>query len=288
MPVEAIIAFTRFVNPGGERAGMLRSSGGSSQFLRARRFCHTRFVWLEYHFPDREKGKWMDGNPFQDSPAGDRSDAIAQLYGAECAIRQTLLRVVAAHDEAESWREDGATSMTSWLVAQLGIAHGTAARMVSAGHALEDLPHVARAFGEGRLSWDKARTLSDAATPATDQTLTEQALGLSAAQVQTLTRRLRASEETEANRSRRSVRKWWDRDGQWFNLRARIPGSDGAIVEKAIERAVRQVPRSAHGQIFEPLEMRQADALVEIASTRLGTDPDPDRSSVVVHVDSKP
>jgi hypothetical protein len=227
----------------------------------------------------------MEDNDFESRPTGERSDAILQLHAAECAIRRTLVEVIAAHDRTESWKEDGATSMTAWLAAQLGVAHGSASHMVSVGHALEELPSIAEAFGEGRLSWDKARSLTRFATLNTDETLAEEAQGLSVSQVHTLARRLRDPDDTDKAHAKRSVRTWWDRDRQWFHLHGRIPGADGALVEKALERAESQIPRSAHNQVYEPIDVRLADALVEIASTRLAADPDPDRASLVVHVD---
>ena len=233
----------------------------------------------------KRQGHVMIGNDFESRPAGGRSDAILQLYAAECAIRRTLVEVIAAHDRTESWKEDGATSMTAWLAAQLGVAHGTASQMVTVGQTLEELPSIAAAFGEGRLSWDKTRALTRFATPDTDDAMAAESQGLSASQVNTLARRLRISDETEQSRTQRSVRTWWDPDRQWFRLDGRIPGADGAVVEKALERAARQIPRSVHNQVYEPLDIRLADALVEIASTRLASDPDPDRASVVVHVD---
>ncbi len=231
------------------------------------------------------EGEVVDGNPYESRPAVERSDAIAQLFAAECAIRRTLVEVIAAHDRTESWKEDGATSMSAWLVAQLGVAYGTASQLVSVGAGLEELPTIAKAFGEGRLSWDKVRSLTRFAGPDTEEILAEEAQGLSASQVHTLARRNRAPEEDERTRSRRSLTKWWDRDRQWFHLRGRIPGADGAVVEKALERAERRVPQNADRQIYEDPDVRLADALIEIASGSLASDPDPDRANVVVHVD---
>ncbi len=225
----------------------------------------------------------MHGDDYESRPAGERSDAILQLYAAECAIRRTLVEVIAAHDRTESWKEDGATSMTAWLAAQLGVAHGTASQMVTVGTALENLPSIAEAFGEGRLSWDKTRSLARFATTDTDQALSEEAQGLTASQVHT--RRQRVPDANEQAQTKRSVRTWWDRDRQWFHLHGRLPGADGALVEKALERAEAKVPRSPHNQVYEPIDMRLADALVDIASTQLGSDPDPDRANLIVHVD---
>ena len=227
----------------------------------------------------------MQMSDFESRPAGERSDVVMQLHAAECAIRRTLVEVIAAHDRTESWKEDGAASMTAWLAAQLGVAHGTASQMVSVGAALEELPLIGEAFGEGLLSWDKTRSLTRFASLATDDALAAEAQGLSASQVQTLARRLRNPEVPDTTSAKRSLRTWWDRDRQWFHLNGRIPGADGAVVEKALQRAESRVPLRAHNQVYDPHDMRLADALVEIASTRLGSDPDPDRASVVVHVD---
>ncbi len=193
--------------------------------------------------------------------------------------------MIAAHDRAESWKEDGATSMAAWLAAQLGVGHGTAAQLVSVGESLETLPTIADAFGEGRLSWDKVRSLTRFAGPDDEAALADEAQGLSASQVHTLARRLRAPEGSEKDRTKRSLRKWWDQDRQWLNLHGRIPGAEGAAVEKALDRVANQVPQNAEHQVFEDPDVRLADALVEIASIALATDPDPDRANVVVHVD---
>lgn len=231
------------------------------------------------------QGQVMDSHDFASRPAGERADAIVQLHAAECAIRRTLVELIAAHDRTESWKEDGATSMTSWLAAQLGVAHGTAAQMVSVGAALEDLPAIAGAFGEGLLSWDKTCSLTRLADAHTDHDLAENARGLPAAQVHTLARRLRDSDQSDQAETKRSVRTWWDRDRQWFHLRGRMPGADGAVVEKALERAASRIPRNATNQLYDPIDMRLADALVDIASGHVGSDPDPDRANLVVHVD---
>ena len=245
----------------------------------------ARMVQLSLPRCSQGQGYVMNGYDFESRPAGERSDAILQLYAAECAIRRTLVEVIAAHDRTESWIEDGATSMTAWLTAQLGVAHGTASQMVTVGSALEELPAIAEAFGEGRLSWDKTRSLARFATIENEQALSEEAQGLTAAQVQTLARRMHMPNEADQAHTKRSVRTWWDRDRQWFHLHGRLPGADGALVEKALERAEASVPRSAHNQVYEPIDMRLADALVDIASTRVGSDPDPDRANLVVHVD---
>jgi hypothetical protein len=81
------------------------------------------------------------------------------------------------------------------------------------------------------------------------------------------------------------VRKWWDADREWLHIHGQIPGAEAATVEKALDRAVQRVPQNANHQVYDDQEVRMADALVEIAARSLVGDPDPDRASVVVHID---
>ena len=180
----------------------------------------------------------MQMSDFESRPAGERSDAILQLHAAECAIRRTLVQVIAAHDRTESWKEDGATSMTAWLAAQLGVTHGTASQLVSVGAALEELPSIGEAFGEGRLSWDKTRSLTRFATIETDDALAEEAQGLSASQVQTLARRLRnpaeADKRTPSDRCVRGGTVTASGSTSWTYPRRRwCPGREGARASRS-------------------------------------------------------
>ena len=56
--------------------------------------------------------------------------------------------------------------------------------------------------------------------------------------------------------------------------------TDGATVEKAFSRMTEGAPR-------KQFEQACADALVELSSMRLGSDPDVDRATIVVHVDEE-
>jgi hypothetical protein len=56
-------------------------------------------------------------------------------------------------------------------------------------------------------------------------------------------------------------------------------------VTKALERAADAMPASPDGT-YEAYDQRCADALVELSSARIANDDDPDRATVVVHVDA--
>src|SRR5215469_9610260 len=175
-----------------------------------------------------------DPSSFDDCSPLEVADAIAQLGSAMSAIHRQVLALVALADERGDWREDGANDMAGWLSARLGLRSANAAEWVRVAHALESLPECARAYAEGRLAWDQVRPLTEYATPERDAEQTSDAVGCSAAFLETIARRrLRVSRrEAERQEERRSLRMWQsERDG--FRLAARLPVADGAVVAAA-------------------------------------------------------
>jgi hypothetical protein len=69
-------------------------------------------------------------------------------------------------------------------------------------------------------------------------------------------------------------------------LWGRLPAAEGAVVKAAIDRCADQQPRDPETDRLVPYDQRCADALVELAALRLGADPDPDRATVVCHIDA--
>ena len=68
-------------------------------------------------------------------------------------------------DRREGWREEGATSLESWMVERLGVSVPTARAFAHVGERLFDLPHLAAGLSSGDLSFDKVRAVVDGATP---------------------------------------------------------------------------------------------------------------------------
>ena len=209
------------------------------------------------------------------------------MHALEAAARATMLGFVAAFDRSEAWREDGATSATAWLAYRLGLSHRTAAEWVRLANALNELPRIASAFAEGLLSWDQLRAVVSMATPDSDAEWAERAPTLSAAALEALALQARLvskEADAQAHASRRLT--WrWDHDHQWLRLTGRLPDADGAVVVAALDRLAEQAPDPVTG-VYELHEVRAADALVELASTRLASDSDADRATVVVHVEA--
>ncbi|MGH9189719.1 MAG: DUF222 domain-containing protein, partial [Acidimicrobiales bacterium] len=214
----------------------------------------------------------------------DLAQTIGQLHAAELAIRATLLQVVGTYDERRAWREDGATSMTTWLAMQLAMSHRSASEVVRVARSLPDLPAVAGVFAEGGLSWDQVAAVTRLAGPEDDAALAAEAPAMSAAQLQAAARRVRPPEPEVR---RRCLRIRPQLDSGWVRLSGQLPAADGAVVTTALDRLASQAPPDPVGGLPEPLESRMADALVEMASVRLAADADADRACVVVHVDAE-
>lgn len=215
-------------------------------------------------------------------------DAILQLAAARSAIERVLLDQVAEFDRRRAWRIDGARSMAGWLTTALNVGFGTASRLTETAERLAELPAIAGRLGQGRLSLDQTRELARFATASTDEHLAEEAERLSVRELQHMARRATAvSEETEVEiHQQRRIRWWWDGSGRLLHLDGLLPGADGVVVARALERSAENVPGDPDTGRLDPLEARRADALVAMASQSLGRDSDPDRATVVVHVDA--
>ena len=132
------------------------------------------------------------------------------------------------------------------------------------------------------------------ATPATEARLIAVACGATAAQVERLVRAWReadraAQPDAEKLRlARRMLSTRVDDDGMLV-LRARLTPEVGAVVLRALEAALEQVPVSADDQ-DNGIGQRRADALGLVAESALAGGLDPgtagDRFQVTVHVDA--
>ncbi len=224
---------------------------------------------------------------FSQCPGEELAETIGQLAALESAVHRTLLAAIAAFDRTEAWEADGATSVTAWLTGMLNVSWRTATEWVQMA-ALANLPAIASAYAEGRLSLDQVKALVSFATTDDDAELAEAATGWSAAQTVAVARRARrpSSEEATESHCERSLRMWWGPDRS-LHLRGRLPDAEGAVVASAIERIADQVPPDPTTNGFEPYEARCADALVQLASGGLAADLDPDRATVVVHADAR-
>src|ERR1700680_2076677 len=95
--------------------------------------------------------------------------ALPERRGARAArihaATAELVALSAELDRSGAWAAHGMRSCAHWLI---GVDVQTGAEMVRVGHALKNLPALAAAFEEGRISFDKIRAVTRVATPADD------------------------------------------------------------------------------------------------------------------------
>ena len=215
---------------------------------------------------------------------------IAELSARIDAATYELLCHLHEFDLRHGW--EGWRSCAHWLNWRTGLDLGAAREKLRVAAALADLNHVAAAMARGQLSYSKVRALTRVASPATEARLLAVALCATAAQVERLVRawrRVDRDAQPDAEQvllASRALTMQVDEDGMVV-LRGRLPPEVGALLLRAVEAAMEQVPASADGG--EPtIAQRRADALGLVAESALAGGLDPgnpaDRFQVTVHV----
>ena len=215
---------------------------------------------------------------------------IAELSARIDAATYELLCHLHEFDLRHGW--EGWRSCAHWLNWRTGLDLGAAREKLRVAAALADLNHVAAAMARGQLSYSKVRALTRVASPATEARLLAVALSATAAQVERLVRawrRVDRDAQPDAEQvllASRTLSMQVDEDGMVV-LRGRLPPEVGAVLLRAVEAAMEQVPATADGD--EPTTaQRRSDALGLVAESALAGGLDPgnpaDRFQVTVHV----
>ena len=223
-----------------------------------------------------------------DTPFRDRAAIASELDAAHACVGRAhlkLLRLIAAADRFETWRNSGARDTAHWLGMRYGISQWKARRWIAASHALEVLPRLSDALDTGDLGIDKVVELARFATPENESRLIPWARAVSCGTV-----RHRGDLETKPSiddvretEHARSASWWYFDDGRRFGLEAELPASQGAIVARALERVAETVPTMPDEESDHDAAARRADGLVALCSARVAVDAEPDRATVVVH-----
>ncbi|MEX2392938.1 MAG: DUF222 domain-containing protein, partial [Actinomycetota bacterium] len=184
----------------------------------------------------------MDFSHYEDLSPAELVDLITQLQAVENAVRRSRLAAMAVYDRHECWKDDGATSMSAWMVGQLGYGRDSANEETRVAGAFEELPAVAATFAEGSLSWDQARAATEFVTPETDAHMAAELTKFSAPQVRRMARRFKpvTNEEARTTIEERAVHLRWDVDRSKLRFRGELPAAEGAVLEKALDYLVRK------------------------------------------------
>ena len=223
-------------------------------------------------------------------------DRIAELSARIQAATYDLLCDLRVFDRRHGW--EGFRSCAHWLNWRTGLDLGAAREKLRVVAALADLNHVSAAMACGVLSYSKVRALSRVATPRTEARLLAVACGATAEQVERLVRGWRRVDREQAaagddgaqvRLARRGLSLRVDEDGTVV-LRGRLLPEVGAVVLRALEAALEQVPAAAADGTECTASQRRADALGVVAESALAGKLDPgaagDRYQVTVHVDA--
>ena len=228
----------------------------------------------------------------------------AEIVGEHAAVSRHQRRLFQLILEAEArsiWTSDGHRNLAQWVSAELGISSWHAHRWINAAHALPMLPILDKAFEEAALGVEKVVELCRFITPETEARDIAWAKRVSPAAIRRradIEVRKSLDEVVEADRSR-YLSYWWIDEGRRLELQGHFPAGQGAVIAKALDRMagrlegindddeddVEEIAGDADGQ-NDPeatLDERRADALYALASTRIASDADPDRATVVVH-----
>jgi hypothetical protein len=212
-------------------------------------------------------------------------ERIDACHRRVCADERELFSLISHVDRLELWRDSGARDMAHWLWMRYGTSDWKARRWIASSHALESLPLISEAFSSGVLGIDKVVELTRFAAPETERRLIPWARRVSCGAIRhkgDLSLRRSREEIVDVERSR-SLTWWYDDEGKRFAMRADLPAHQGAVVANALERVAGSLPVMPGEDDRWCRDARMADALVGLCSTRISSDPDPDRATVVIH-----
>ena len=232
-------------------------------------------------------------NPQQPPDLDLLGDRIAELSARIQAATYELLCYLREFDRQHGW--EGFRSCAHWLNWRTGLDLGAAREKLRVAAALAELNHLSAAMACGRLSYSIVRALTRVATPATEARLVAVACCATGAQVERLVRGWRQADREaqpdaeQVRLARRTLSTRVDDDGMLV-LRARLTPEVGAVVLRAVEAALEQVPPAAEGDEASSAQ-RRADALGLVAESALAGGLDPgspgDRFQVTVHVEAE-
>jgi Domain of unknown function (DUF222) len=162
---------------------------------------------------------------------------ICSLAGRLASLTREWLVLVGEFDRRKGWAQWGIKSCAHWLSWACSVTPGAAREYVRVAAALAGLPLLDAAFGAGRLSYSKVRAVTRVAGRVSEQTLLEQALVHTAAQLERVVRGYRRADGAGVEQQRRRRAQWFfDEDGMLV-LTARLPADEGGIVVAALEQA---------------------------------------------------
>ena len=202
--------------------------------------------------------------------------------------RVELLRSLAPYDDYGHWAASGAASCAHWIADTLDVAVGTAREWLRIAHALTQLPTVASAFTEHRLSYAAIRTLTRIAVDHPDHAddLVTLAVGVPARDLAPILAAWCAANEDDETRDRRHHRHTHlairtEPDGMavlTLALPAISMGAVGAAIDARVMQGITQAPAHERNSLGHQRALAFLDLLTN-HNTTVDTE-------IVVHIRS--
>ncbi len=211
---------------------------------------------------------------------------VCTLAGQIAAATCRFVLLIAELDRREAWKEWGCRSMAHWLSWKCALSLTAAREHVRVGRALESLPLITAAFGDGRLSYSKVRALVRVAKPEREAELIQFAETATASQLErtvgTYTRQCVDRDAERENLDRVRLRLYDNGDGT-VDIAGRLTHEQYALLKQALEAADKLVPRDES----DSAESRRANALEVVARSFLAGNTDRVPTEVVLEVNDE-
>ena len=191
------------------------------------------------------QGRTPDRHAFEhgDMPSIDDLDvAIRKLARQMNMETYRMLVLVREFDDRMGWQKWSTRNCAEWLAWRCDLSLSAAREKVRTAHALREMPAIAAAFAEGRLSYSKVRALTRVVEYHDEETLLAYALRVSAEQVEERCREIR---NASPERSGAAAWRAWEhrslivsRDPArgMLKITVEMPIEDGEVVVNAVER----------------------------------------------------
>ena len=237
-------------------------------------------------------------------------EQVAERMGVLNAVTAQLVALIGEAIATGAWEGHGIRSPQHWVMLHCGVSSARAGALVTMARKLPTLPGTRAAFAGGELSEDQTRAVAAHTPPKREEEVLAWARYMTVPQLRRTLATLPADEDepdsgdgdAAADRpddpngetaDRRTVRFGFRDDGRWW-MHALLPGEEGAVVQRALERA-----RDAEFRLRHPdaetgtgdrSDVAWPDALLRLADAGLA-DLQPDgrpgeRYQVLVHVDA--
>ena len=215
-------------------------------------------------------------------------EAMDHFAGLVSAGWGRVCELIAEVDVRQSWMADGARSLIDWVCVRLRVRHQTAVQLVGVARRLVDLPLLAEMLGSGVLSLDQVDAISRIATPDTEADVIAETSGLSIPMLYRRARRHQgvSKEEERSVWERRQLLRQWNLDESELRFRGRLPAAEGRIFDEAVDSRVDGMDVNPETGMFDPLQTRSADALVELAASNGGGDGAPAQLTVFAELEA--